>query len=123
MRILKTSGDGSNKIQVHPKKTKYIFIGSPYNLKHNINDHLISIHNTPIARINNLSCLGANMDERLPWGSHIDQICSKIGTVIVLIRRIKLFVFLPTLEMLYNAVVPPYFDYCSPLWDNCRELS
>jgi hypothetical protein len=21
--------------------------------------------------------------------------------------------------MLYNAIVQPYFDYCSPLWDNC----
>ena len=21
--------------------------------------------------------------------------------------------------MLYNAIVLPFFDYCSPLWDNC----
>ena len=21
--------------------------------------------------------------------------------------------------MQYNAIVQPYFDYCSPLWDNC----
>jgi hypothetical protein len=21
--------------------------------------------------------------------------------------------------MLYNAIIQPYFDYCSPLWDNC----
>jgi hypothetical protein len=21
--------------------------------------------------------------------------------------------------MLYNAIVQPYIDYCSPLWDNC----
>ncbi len=34
-------------------------------------------------------------------------------------RRVKPFVPLPTLKILYNAVVQPYFDYCSPLWDNC----
>ena len=23
------------------------------------------------------------------------------------------------LKLMYNAIVQPYFDYCSPLWDNC----
>ena len=109
----------SNKLQIHPKKTKYMFIGSPYNLKHKISDHHISISNTPIARIDKFSCLGVNMDEQLSWGSHIDHICSKVGAGIGLIRRIKPFVPLSTLKMLYNAIVLPYFDYCSPLWDNC----
>ena len=31
----------------------------------------------------------------------------------------KAFVPLSTLIMLYNAIVQPYFDYCSPLWNNC----
>ena len=34
-------------------------------------------------------------------------------------RRVKPFVLLPTIKMQYNAIVQPYFDYCSPLWDNC----
>ncbi len=34
-------------------------------------------------------------------------------------RRLKPFVLLSTLKMLYNAIIQPYFDYCSPLWDNC----
>ena len=34
-------------------------------------------------------------------------------------RRLKPFVPLSTLKMLYNAIIQPYFDYCSPLWDNC----
>ena len=24
--------------------------------------------------------------------------------------------------MIYNALVKPYFDYCSPLWDNCGAV-
>ncbi len=49
-----------------------------------------------------------------------DFICSKVGTGIGAMRRVKPFVpLLPTLKILYNAVVQPYFDYCSPLWDNC----
>ena len=34
-------------------------------------------------------------------------------------RRVKPFVPLPTPKMLYNAIVQPYFDYRSPLWDDC----
>ena len=95
-----------------------MFIGSPYNLKHNINDHPFSINNTLTASINNVSCLGVNMDERLSWRSHIDQICTIVAAGIGLIKRIKPSVSLPTLKMLYIAVFLPYFDYCSPLTDN-----
>ena len=56
------------------------------------------------------------MDERLSWKKHIDSICSKVGAGIGAMRP---FVPLPTLKMLYNAIIQPYFDYCSPLWDNC----
>ena len=31
----------------------------------------------------------------------------------------KPFVPLETLKLTYNALVQPYFNYCSPLWDNC----
>ena len=54
----------------------------------------------------------------------IDSICYKVSTGISALRRVKPFVPLLTLKMSYNAVVQPYFEYCSPLldiaeWDNC----
>jgi hypothetical protein len=30
------------------------------------------------------------------------------------IPRLRFFLY-----TLYNAIVQPYIDYCSPLWDNC----
>ena len=27
-----------------------------------------------------------------------------------------------TLEKVYKSLVQPYFEYCSPLWDNCGKL-
>ena len=95
-----------------------MFIGSPYNLKHKISDYHILISNIPIARIDKFSCLGVNMDEQLSRRSHIDNICSKVGAGLGLIREIKPFVPLSTLKMLYNAIVLPYFEYCSTLLDN-----
>jgi hypothetical protein len=34
-------------------------------------------------------------------------------------RGYKTYVWSATLKLMYNAIVQPYFDYCSPLWDNC----
>ena len=47
------------------------------------------------------------------------MICSKVSAGIGAIRRIRPFVSSATLKLMYNAIVQPYFDYCSPLWDNC----
>ncbi len=64
-------------------------------------------------------CLGVNIDERLSWEKPIDMICSKVSAGIGAIRRIRPFVSPATLKLIYNAIVQPYFDYCSSLWDNC----
>ena len=108
-----------NKLQIHPSKSKHIFIGSPYNLKNKVSGNPILINNKLVPKINKYSCLGVTMDERLSWDKHIDSICSKVGASIGAMRRVKPFVPLSTTKMLYNAIIQPCFDYCSPLWDNC----
>jgi hypothetical protein len=60
----------------------------------------------------------------MPWREYgrkvvIDSVCSKVGVGISSMRQVKPFVPLSTTEMLYNAIIQPYFDYCSTLWDNC----
>ncbi len=108
-----------NKLQIHPTKSKYMFIGSAYNIKHKLSANPIFINNVPMPRTENYICLGVNIDERLTWEKHIDMICSKVSAGIGAIRRIRPFVSPATLKLIYNAIVQPYFDYCSPLWDNC----
>ena len=66
-----------------------------------------------------IGIIKVNIDERLTWEKHIDMICSKVSAGIGAIRRIRPFVSSATLKLMYNAIVQPYFDYCSPLWDNC----
>ncbi len=109
-----------NKLQIHPTKTKYMYIGSPYNIKNKTSSNPILINNIPVPRTETYTCLGVNLDERLTWEKHIDEICAKVGAGIGVMRRMKPFVPLQTLKLTYNALVQPYFNYCSPLWDNCR---
>ena len=65
---------------------------------------------------------GVELDERMSWENHIDSICRKVGSGIGIIKRVKSFVPYETLKNLYNSLVLPYFDYCSPLWDNCGSM-
>ena len=37
-------------------------------------------------------------------------------------RRTKPFVPPVILQTIYKTLVQPYFDYCSPLWDNCGKV-
>ena len=34
-------------------------------------------------------------------------------------KRIKPFVPNGILQSIYKVMIQPYFDYCSPLWENC----
>ena len=49
------------------------------------------------------------------------MICNKVGAGIGVMKRIKKYVPLNTLQTIYRALIQPYFDYCSPLWDVCNK--
>ena len=63
-----------------------------------------------------------DLDEKLSWEKHIEKICGKVSAGIGAMRRIKPFVPPVTLQTIYKTLVQPYFDYCSPLWDNCGKV-
>ena len=111
-----------NKFQLHPSKSKLMFIGSSYNLNNKNTEHPVVVNNIPVSRTDTHKCLGVQVDEKLIWHSHIDMICKKAGASIGAMRRIKPFVPVDTLEKVYKSLVQPYFEYCSPLWDNCGKL-
>ena len=105
-----------NKLQLHTKKTKAMFIGSPYNLKNKVGNDQVMINDIL------LDIPLFQLDERMSWENHIDTICRKVGSGIGIIKRVKPFVPWETLQNLYNSLVLPYFDYCSSLWDNCGSM-
>ena len=112
-----------NKLQSHAKKTKFMLVGSAYNLSiSNDVTSSIMINNNIIESVRSQKCLGVDLDNRLAFDIYIDNICRKICSGIGVIRRIKPFVPLRSLRMLYKALIQPYFDYCSPLWDTCGKV-
>ena len=64
----------------------------------------------PLLFIDNL---GKELDEALGWQSHVDTICKKVSAGIGALKRIRSLVPRQTLLKMYDALVAPYFDYCS----------
>ena len=61
--------------------------------------------------------VGVQLDENLNWEKHIDYISCKVSSGIGAIKRLREFVDQSTLVKVYNALIQPYFDYCSEVWD------
>jgi hypothetical protein len=44
------------------------------------------------------------IDKRLLWDKHIEKICKKVGAGIAVMKRIKPFVPIETMRLIYNAL-------------------
>ena len=72
--------------------------------------------------MHSLGSLGVEIDENLSWEKHTDKICKKASAGNGAIKRAKPYVDINTLQAIYKALVQPYFNYCSTLWENCGKL-
>ena len=108
----------ANKLSLNVAKTEFILIGSKSMIKNISNSHPnVFIENKQIKQVYECKTLGVKIDQHLSWKGNTDEICKKVTAGISAIRRIRPFVAQDTLILIYNAIVRPYFDYCSEVWD------
>ena len=81
-----------NKLQYHPTKTKFMIIGSTYNLNNKVHNKPVILNNKPLSRTSTFECVGVLLDEKLKWDKHIDKILKKVGSGIAMLRRAKKFI-------------------------------
>ena len=62
------------------------------------------------------------IDENLSWKAHITHISKKISSGIGALKRLRPFVSTDTAIKIYNSLIRPHFDYCSPVWDGMCGL-
>ena len=74
-----------------------------------------------IKQVSSVKSLGVHIDENLSWNLHIEKIAKKIASGIGAIKRCRPFVNRTTLECVLNALVQPYFNYCSEFWGHCNK--
>ena len=59
------------------------------------------------------------IDDRLDWSGHIEKVTKKVAYGIGAIKRIRHLVPQATLQLIYQALIQPHFDYCNIVWGNC----
>ena len=108
----------ANKLSLNVAKTEFILIGSKSMINNISNSHPnVFIENKQIKQVYECKTLGVKIDQHLSWKDNTDEICKKVKAGISAIRRIRPFVDQDTLILIYNAIVRPYFHYCSEVWD------
>ena len=77
----------------------------------------IQIDDEMIRKVDHTKALGLTIDDRLSWSNHVHEICKKVSSAIGALKRIRHFISVNTALQIYNALILPHFDYCSPVWD------
>ena len=81
----------------------------------------ITLGDTDVNRISETKTLRIVVDDQLLWKNHVNDRIAKVSKGIGMLRRIKPYVPKYTLMHVYNALIIPYFDYCSLVWDTCSN--
>ena len=123
----------ANKLTLNSSKTEFMLIGSRQRLVTYDTSPKLIIGGDIIQQVSSVKSLGVHIDENLSWTIHIEKIAKKIASGIGAIKRCRpfhismpsvlfvLFIFLTTLETVFNALVQPYFNYCSEVWGHCNK--
>ena len=97
-----------------------MIIGSRHNLGKIDKDPVIKIGSETVNRVHTSKSLGVIIDDKLKWEDQIDSISKKVSRGTGAIKLIKPYVPKKCLSQVYDALVQPYFDYCSLVWQNCK---
>ena len=107
----------ANRLSLNVAKTELMIIGSRQRLNTQCDEVNIRIDDEIIKRVDRTKSLGLTIHDRLSWSNHVDEICRNVSSAIGALKRIRHFISANTALQIYNALILPHFDYCSPVWD------
>ena len=111
----------TNRLSLNIAKTEFMVIGSNQRIHALSNNQIdIEIDGNSIKKVKEAKSLGLFIDEQLSWTKHVEEISEKLSSIKGALKRIKPFISESTALQMYQALILPHFDYCSPVWD---ELS
>ncbi len=117
-----------NKLFLNTDKTKIMLVGTSVKLnKVQDGEFFVSVNGRPLENVECMKCLGVVIDKELKWHKHVNSVIQKVCCKAALLRRVKPYLNVSTLNMLYKALVQPHFDYCGIAWygrfkDDCNKL-
>ena len=106
---------------VNAKQTEVIFFGNKSHVK-KLDNKTVKYLDTPLERKKELKYLRVIFDEKMQWSSQISNIIKKVNLKLGKIKAVESYVTSHTKKLLENALVIPYFHYCSPTWSSAAPF-
>ena len=114
----------ANRLSLNIAKTEFMVIGSRQKFASQNNENItIKLNNDTIKLVNEAKSLGVIIDRNLNWNEHARVLSKKVASAIGALRRVRPFIPKHTAINIYNALIQPHFDYCSPVWDGLNAKS
>ena len=111
----------ANRLTLNQSKTEFMLIGSRQRIATFRSVPCLEIDGVPIDKVLQAKSLGVYLDENLSWNIQINELTKKIASGIGALKGVRSFVPVATLQLIFNSLVQPYFNYCCTVWDNCNK--
>ena len=107
-----------NKLSLNVKKTKFMIF---HYRQRNIDNLILDLQNSSekIERVAEFNFLGLTVDENLNWNAQIQKVSNKIFRTLGVMCRLKNFLPLHVLRILYNSLILPHLQYGILTWGFC----
>ena len=102
----------ANRLTVNYTKTNYIIF-----TRSNIQKQFtITMDTNKLERVENTRYLGVQLDQKLNWNSHLKTLKSKLNSASYILSKLRHYLDVPSLKMVYYSLVYPSLNYCVTNW-------
>ena len=109
-----------NRLKIHPKKTKFMIIGSKEQTKFiqrcNTFKPFIVHGDNVVYECENAKYLGVELDSNLSWSYHVRALSRKLNFQYSIIKSLSSHCSPHLLRKYYNCYVQPRIDYAISIW-------
>ena len=109
-----------NELKINYDKTVCMLLGTNHMLKREPKLN-VKIKEQQLSQVKSFKYLGVTVDENLKWDVHIEQLCIKLGKMVSYMSRLRQFVNMSELKLIYNSIVLPHFDYGDIVWQSANN--
>ena len=113
----------ANKLPLNEKKTRALMItGKRLSTKLNYTP-VLTVNGKQLSIVPNAKLLGLEIDKKLTFVAHVDNLCKKFSQRIGALRKVRAFFPLQQRILYYDSMIRPVMTYVSAIWACCDQES
>ena len=114
----------ANKLPLNEDKTKVLTItGKRCVANINGSDIDVIVNGKQLSNVDCATLLGVEIDSKLSFNEHIENVCKKLASRIAILRKIRACLPLKQRLQFYNSIIRPVMSYANVVWANCDKES